>query len=269
MIDDRAAKLDYLTSVLRRLEDLYLGIGNVFGPPIVTAKDGIAFFRYRQHSDSLLCFLKGIKLLSTLNAALVLRRSGYAHEVNALCRMADDFINEIVFMIVPRQGDKLSRDQERFLAEFFQEEFADNQYVLGSNNPRDIVPRRKIFAAYAQALPPIINSSDACDTLTTIHKALSGYVHGAYPHIMEMYGGRFPRFHVRGLLNSSRELESEGQLISYIYRCIMVSELVARKLGLTDTEKKIRAVLEEFETQLNCRPTEDPETLARRSKRPS
>ena len=44
-----------------------------------------------------------------------------------------------------------------------------------------------------------LNPSDAQSAMSTLHKAYSGYVHGAYPHIMELYGGNPARFHMAGM----------------------------------------------------------------------
>jgi len=54
-----------------------------------------------EHTDSLVCYLKGMKAVSTLNASLVLLKSGFTQEVGALCRMVDDACNEILFLIKP------------------------------------------------------------------------------------------------------------------------------------------------------------------------
>jgi hypothetical protein len=225
------------------------------------------WFRYEKQSDCVLCFLKGVKLVSTLNAALILLRQGYTQEVGALCRMADDFFYEIMFLMKPLDGDKPSKDQQRFFEEFFQEEFEDPDHPLGSRQARDNVPRRKIFAAFRHLAKEELNPSDAQTTVATIHGTFSGYVHGAYPHIMEMYEGRSQRFQMSGMLNTSRETEWRGQLLMYVYRAIMASELVSRKLGLKDVERSLREVFVEYETKLALRSNSDPEALIRKFKK--
>ncbi|MCX8502210.1 MAG: hypothetical protein ORO03_11075 [Alphaproteobacteria bacterium] len=257
---------DYIAATLGRLEAQYHAMTTAFEPPIIVKDGSMAWFRYEKQSDVLLCFLKGVKLVSTLNAALVLLRQGYALEVGALCRMADDFCFEIMFMIKTLDGDKPSKDQERFFHEFFQEEFENPDHPLSSSQIRDSVPRRKIFAAFGQLAKEELNPSDAQTTLMTIHRTFSGYVHGAYPHIMEMYEGKSARFRMSGMSNTRREAEWRVQLTMYVYRAIMASELVSRKLGLKDIERSIRELLVEYETQLELRGKADPETVIRKFK---
>ena len=61
--------------------------------------------------------------------------------------------------------------------------------------------------------------------------------------------------------------EWEYQLITYVYRTIMATEVISRKLGLPDSEKSIRSLLVEYETVLKCKPTESAEAILRRAKK--
>ena len=257
----------YLRSVLERLEQQYRIMAIQFGPPAVVTQGSELSYRYPKQSDALLCFLKGVKLVSTLNAALVLLHHGYVHEVAALCRMVDDFWNEILFMIQTLDGDKLNKDQERFLADFFQEEFEDVEDPLGSSQKRETVPRRKIFAAVAQLGSQHVNPFDGQSAAAIIHRTLSGYTHGAYPHIMELYDGNPPRVHMTGMPGTPQEEVWRQQLIGYIHRGIMVSERVSKKLGLKETQGHLQTLLFEFERKLGIVPELDADKLLREIKR--
>lgn len=257
---------DFLASTLEKLEVHYHQMGSAIDPPIRAKVGNHMFFRHEQQSDVLLCYLKGVKLVSTLNAALVLFRHGYAQEVGALCRMADDFFFEIMFFLKPLGENAPSKDQQRMFDDFFREEFENPDDPLGTGIDRDNVPRRKINAAFGHIAKDELNPHDAQHTASTVHKALSGYVHGAYPHIMEMYGGNPAYFHISGMLGTPRMIEWEDQLITYVYRAIMATEVISRKMGLPDSEKSIRSLLVEYETALNCKPTESAEAILRRAK---
>lgn len=257
---------NFFSSVLRRLENEYQVMSAAFDQPQLVLLKGIPLYRYKTHSIELLCFLKGVKLMSTMKAATVLLRTGFVQEIGILCRVADDCWNDIIFMMVPRAENKLSNDQERYFVEFFQEEFSDPTNPLATRNKRDTVSRKAIHAAFAKSVEDILNPSDAQRVNAVIHGGFSGYVHGAYPHIMELYGGLPPKFHLRGMLNTPREYEWLRQIIEQLYRSIMVTELVSRKLGLQQVEKSIRALLVEFETTLGCKSDSDPETQMRKAK---
>lgn len=258
---------DFLESTLAKLEGHYHQMGRAIEAPIRAKVGNQVFFRHQQYSDVLLCYLKGVKLVSTLNAALVLFRRGYVQEIGALCRMADDFFFEIMFFIKPLGTDAPSKDQQRMFDDFFREEFEDPDDPLGSAKDRDNVPRRKINAAFGQIAKDELNPHDAQHTVSTVHKAFSGYVHGAYPHIMETYGGYPPRFHMSGMLGTPRMAEWADQLVTYVYRAIMATEIISRRLALLDSEKEIRSLLVEYETRLNCKPTESAEVMLRRAKK--
>jgi len=262
---------DYFVSVLQRLEQQYHKMASHFGAPvpqrIITKQVEGFWFRYSVQSDTLLCFLKGVKLISTLNAALLLLRAGYVQECGALFRIASDCYTDILFFLLPRDGDKTSKDQDRFFEEFFQEEFEDPAYPLGTNQKRDNVPRKTIFASFGSLVKGHVNPSDAQSTLLTLHKAFSGYVHGAYPHIMELYGGAPARFHMSGMENTPKQVEMATHFLTELYRAIMATELVAMKLGLNEIRKAIRALLVEYETKLSLKSTESPESLVRKAKK--
>lgn len=237
----------YLDSRLSDLEALYHEMAGAIRPPVFVDVGGYMAWRYETRSESLACFLKGVKIVSTLNASMVLLRSGYAQEIGALCRMIDDYCNEVFFLLKPQDGNSFSKDQVQFLEDFFQEEFDNPTNPLGSTQKRANVPVRKIHATFGKIAKSELNPSDVQELLHTTHQAFSGYVHGAYPHIMEMFGG--PRPHLRGMHGTPRVDEWRGQLIGYVYRAIMVSIFAARKLGLDEIERKMRQLLEKFENE--------------------
>jgi hypothetical protein len=241
----------YLENTLSVLGAIYREMAAKIQAPVFADVGGYRAWRYQNLSESLACFLKGVKVVSTLNGSMVLLRAGYAQEIGALCRMIDDYCNEIFFLLMPQDGENFSKEQMQFLNDFFQEEFDKPTNPLGSTQKRVNVPIRKIHATFGKLAKTEINPSDAQELLRTTHKAFSGYVHGAYPHIMEMFGGTQPN--LNGMLGTPRVDEWRGQLIGYVYRALMVSVFVARKLGLNETETKARGLLEKFEKDTGCK----------------
>lgn len=244
----------YLESTLSTLEALYHEMADVIHPPIFIDVGGYMAWRYETLTESLACFLKGAKVISTLNASMVLLRSGYTQEIGALCRMIDDYCNEVFFLLKPQDGEDFSKHQIQFLEDFFQEEFDKPTNPLGSTQKRVNVPVKNIHATFAKIATSELNPSDAQELLRTTHQAFSGYVHGAYPHIMEMFGGSRPNLH--GMLGTPRVDEWRGQLFGFVHRAIMVSVFVARKLGLDEIENKIRQLLEKFENETGSKSAE-------------
>lgn len=246
---------DYLSETLQRLENFYAQMDKATGNLLFRNVGPYMQFRHETFTESLACYLKGIKTISTLNDCLVLLRHGYAQEVGALCRMADDFCNEIFFLLQPQgESGNFSNDQIRFLENFYKEEFDKPADPLRSTQKREPVAVKKIHATFGKLAAGELNSLDAQELLRTTHQAFSGYVHGAYPHIMEMCGGNPPHYHVSGMLDTPRIEEWRGQLTGYVQRLIIASVFVARKLGVADLEAPLRSLLEEFEKATGTEP---------------
>lgn len=246
---------DHLDGALQRLEATYAEMGMSTGNVLFRDLGPYRQFRHETLTESLACYLKGIKSISTLKACLILLKSGHTQEIGALCRMVDDFCNEIFFLLTPQGEDgSFSKDQIQFLESFFQEELDQPGDPLASTQKRATVQVKKIHATCAKLVGPELNLSDAQELLRTRQQALSGYVHGAYPHIMEMYGGDPPHFHMSGMLGSPRIDEWRQQLVGYVYRVSMASVFVARKLGLEEIEKRLRLFLNEFEVATGTAP---------------
>jgi hypothetical protein len=267
--EEIASVLFGLEDALERLAHLYREL-QVFIPTI-NFQGEVPYKAFRvnddEHTDSLACYLKGVKAISTLNASLVLLKSGYTQEVGALCRMVDEACNEILFLIKPEDGNALSKSQEQFLDSFYQEEFNDFKDILKAHNPRHTVPSQKIHASIAKTMAASINPSDGQAMTSVVQKTLSGYIHGAYPQIMEMYGGNPPHFHMLGMLGTPRITEWLSQVISYVDKLIIISILVARKLGALGIEKLIKDLQSEFEIKFSTRSNLSPKDMIRAAKK--
>ncbi|MGA2225711.1 MAG: hypothetical protein ABSH41_14845 [Syntrophobacteraceae bacterium] len=257
----------YLEDTLIALGAIYHEMAAKIEAPMFVDVGGYRAWRYLNLSEALACFLKGVKVVSTLNASMVLLRAGFVQEIGALCRMVDDYCNEIFFLLLPQDAEKYSKDQIQFLEDFFQEEFDKPTNPLAATQKRVNVPARKVHATFGKLTKTELDPADTQEMLRTTHQALSGYVHGAYPHIMEMFGGVKP--HLNGMLGTPRMDEWRRQLIGYTYRALMVSVLVARKLGLDETDRKVRKLLEEFETGTGSKPAQTAADMLRKMKKRS
>jgi hypothetical protein len=83
--------------------------------------------------------------------------------------------------------------------------------------------------------------------MQTIHKTYSGYIHGASPYLMEMYGGTPARFHMSGMRRSPLWQDHADDLWNYIYRGILSFGMVAKAFGDGKLFSQIRAYADEFE----------------------
>lgn len=67
------------------------------------------------------------------------------------------------------------------------------------------------------------------------------------PHIMDMYGGNPPKFHMRGMRGTERHREHRADLWNYFYRSIISSAFAAKAFGDEALFAKIHEFTREFE----------------------
>ncbi|MFZ5930612.1 MAG: hypothetical protein ACOY15_05290 [Pseudomonadota bacterium] len=248
MLDVFIHEINYQKSLIERLEAIYHPIhaSEWLKPPVWD--NDIMKFRYEEQSHLLLMFLKGIRYLSLLNAAMTLFEKGHCQEMYILCRCMDEaFEDALLFTVPPGENGELSRIQQTALDEFYQEEFED-YFAAGpdlKNIKRHRTPREKIRKEIDSGAPEQIPALK--DTVTMIHKTFSGYVHGAYPHIMELYGGNPARYHIRGMRETPRVIEAKDQLTMNIYRGILFGRLAAKCLGMGEHDEQLVLLRNEME----------------------
>jgi hypothetical protein len=222
--------LRVLHTVVDQLCDVVDRLGSSFPPPaIVPMGDGfVDRHDPRVRSNGLACYLKAVKICSTLNGALVLLQSGHVQEAFALGRVTQDQVEDIHFLVRPRGDDGgLSERQKTALDEFFQEEFTDSKDPVGTSQERDRVGRDKIRAAIHSA-PAMDDPSTAQKIGKALYRVFSGYLHGAYVHIMELHSDRPGHYHMRGT-PGTRLTEAIDYIPNFVFQAILaVEELVDR-----------------------------------------
>lgn len=239
------AELDYCAHLLERH----------FPRPRLISGPRLHAYRHAadERTDLLAAHLKCLRAVSALNSSLVLLDYGQIQDVYALCRIIDEQQEDVAFLSADLGEDgKPSQDQVRFLNEFYQEEFRDDVALLDSSVERDRVPRKKIRAALARTPMPNTNPSDLGSTTRLVFNTFSGFVHGAYVHIMEQYNGASyltkPSGHPR--IN-----ECAAALADYIYRACAATVMVAIRCQDKDVEQRLRAAMDAFAAVTGCLPS--------------
>jgi hypothetical protein len=232
-MDDQKAKFyETLLDLLALTHnDLLPSLGSMVLVDIGPAK----CWRFEELNELTACFLKNVKCVSTLYGILSLLKAGHAQEANALIRIVGDCANEVLYLLTPKgENGEYDKNQMKFLNDFFQEEFNRPHDPLGSEQKRDQVGIAKIHAGFGKMLGEILNPHDAAEMARTEHKTFSGYIHGAYPHIMEMTGGPTVGFRMKDMLGTPRIDEAEQQFITYLHRATMNTVALIRKSGAGD-----------------------------------
>ncbi len=224
-------------------------------------------FRYQNETVEVAIVQKCARMVSGLNASLVLLRSGYVQELGALFRMLDEFNEDILFLCQAIQTGETTELHKKYLKAFYQEEFDNPSNALLSKQNRPTVQRKKIHAAISRIPGQELNQSDNKELHRTLSQAYSGYVHGASVHIMEMYGGNPPKFHISGMLGTPRIAEFTNNTWDYFYRGLITIMMVA----LTFKQKNMLRQLYEFrdyiEKKSHRTEWDHPEVLVKRAKR--
>lgn len=246
-----AASVEQLAEFISQFECLVHRLSRHFERPTFVEVNGHPEFRHMERNDLLLSFLKCVRAASSLNASVVLLRSGYVQEVGALCRCVDEFCEDVLFLATPLgENGTYSTDQNRLVEEFYQEEFPEDPGPLMQPQARNRVPRDKVRAGIARIDGMPINRHDATQLHRALGRTFSGYVHGAYVHIMEMYGGpslEQCRYHTSGMLGTPRIEQHTDLLANYVYRFAISAEVVARRCEDGEVITELEAARLRFE----------------------
>lgn len=232
-------------------------------PPIrVPYQDGFQY-RYGKRTPQIVVVQKMARIITGLQSMMALLRDGHYQEVGALWRMLDEFRDDVFFMSEAVRTGEVTPLHERFMNEFFQEEF-DNEIPIKSTQKRDRIARDQIQAAIARVAHSPMNPSDTQELYGTLAKANSGYIHGASEHILDMYDGS--RYQVRGLLGTPRQATCEETAWSYFHRSLVTVMYAAMSFRKDDLVKELYVFRERFEREWGRTDWEPPEKSMRKLK---
>ena len=254
---DHNKNISLFQKCLRDLSVVISEIEGHFPPPKYVKICAQPQFRFSESSVYHVAFLKAVRMVSGLNACLCMLKDGYYQEIMVVLRTIDDFFSDILFILENSEHGKISESQNRFIKDFFKEEFANPANPLENSERRSTVPRKKIWASVARQIGQYANPSDAQKILQVTNDAFSGYVHGAYPHIMELYGGRPPHFHVNGVVGSPRIQTCIKQISFYLHRTILAIGVLTKRLGLVKLSDRIHDIRDCFENGIDYKIIKD------------
>jgi len=205
-------------------------------PAFTRMSFGMAF-RYNEKDIYQAIIQKLARAQSAVRAAYVLLKNGYCQEQAILHRVIDETNEDIIFLVYAVTNDSITDLHKRFLEAFWEEEIDESGTMIDSKQKRPMIPRKKIRAYIAKIEGNILDPSRSIELSRTISSTYSGYVHGASPQIMDMYGGNPPQFHTKGLLGTPRMDAYADDLWNYMYRTFLSHLLVAKALGAEEHVK--------------------------------
>ena len=242
-----------LQKILDRLCEIVDALSTSFPlPHIIPKGDGfVARHHPRDRNNGLACYLKAIKICSTLNGALALLEKGYVQEAYALARVSQDQVDDIHFLGRPRgEAGSLSEQQKRALDEFFQEEFTDAANPVATSQDRDRVPRDKVRAAVHRDSE---DPSRMQEISRALYRVFSGYVHGAYDHIMELYSDASGRYDYRGTF--AHVADAIDYFPNFLFQASLAFEDLVDRSSRDDLLPRIKALRKEIAAEFDVLPS--------------
>lgn len=218
----------------------------LFNNPVMVKESGISCYRFENTDSLLFQVLKCIRIVSGLNASVVLIETGYVQEVGVLIRTIHEFIHDIEFIQAGHEQSFLNEKQQEMVNLFFSASMKTTDDFLSTMKKNPTVARGKIYPTVARDLSPE-NPHRIQHTMKAIEETYSGYVHGSYPHVMELYYGGSNSFCLKGMVRTPRTAEWIEYLALCVHPALNVFIGIARYAKLMDTAEELRMMRTKFE----------------------
>ena len=230
--------LNLIKGCVELLERAVVIFDDEIGKPEFIREIGRERFRYQKPSSQIFQVLKSVRVASAYNACLCLLRQGYCQETCALIRMVFEFLHDMEFIAESYLKGGVSGRQQEMLALFFKEDLPDPEEFMSRHNKRPTVPRRKVYAEVARGLSPE-NPDRTQRLIRLLEESYSGYVHAAYPHIMELYVGGVWRFSINGMAGTPRQFQALRAVVRSLSQALNQFAKLAIQFGKVELFKEL------------------------------
>ena len=200
-------------------------------------------FRYGRPDVRHFCLIKAVRVVSALNAALELSRSGFAQEIAVLMRTLIECTTHIEFVLSGSQVDgTLIPEADKYIRAFF----ADYMRGDAADVKRAQVRQGSVHEVLGKELDRMREENEraverasvpAAVRYSNVYLEFSNYVHAKYPEVMDLYGGTPGHFHVRGMRGTPKDAENLQTLDTFIGTASTTLRLVVSYLKLHDLVK--------------------------------
>lgn len=239
-----------INSILSEMEEHFHSLHTVIEKPEYIKISNRNVFRYKNKTVNISMIQLMARIISGLSSANLLIENGLTQECNVLYRTLDEFQENITFLSKALLDNNITPLHQKYLDNFFEEEFDNVDSAFHSTQKRDLIPRDKIRAFIANIDENPVNPSDTQKNLETIDKFYSGFVHGTSTHIMDMYSDNPSKYLVRGLSEESPSVTvAQRDFEEYLYRSIFSMLTIALSFNETEVYEKISSLRYEFESQ--------------------
>jgi hypothetical protein len=190
-------------------------------------------FRYAKPDHRHFCLLRAARVVSGLNASIVLARGSYPQEIGVLGRTVHEFMRQMEAVATQVEQDGRLSGQ---LADFIDAYFADDKR---GNGPQKRAPlsEKYVNELLGASLDEFADRSaadwsSAADKLHNISFIHANYVHGRYPESMDLYGGHAGHFHMNGMSGTPKDAENIALVDALITSALLCFVRLAQGLNL-------------------------------------
>lgn len=239
-----------IDNILLEMEGYFHSLHTVIEKPEYIKISDRNVFRYKNKTVNIAMIQLMARILSGLKSANLLIENGLIQECNVLYRTLDEFQENIIFLSKALIDNDVTPLHQRYLDNFFEEEFDNVDSAFHSTQKRDLIPRDKIRAFIANMDENQVNRSDAQKNLETIDKFYSGFVHGTSIHIIDMYSDNPSKYSVSGLSEESPSVTvAQRDFEEYLYRSIFSMLTIALSFNETEIYNRILSLRYNFESK--------------------
>jgi hypothetical protein len=227
-----------IRAAIELLEEALMHFVNHIGSPDFIDDPDAPRFRYASPTLLVFIMLRAVRVVSGLNALVVLLRAGFTQEMGVLIRTISEFLTDIGFAEDALTSPTPTHDQLRLAELYFTDEGESTEELLARQRQPERISRKKMVAGEARIVSPE-NPFRLQQLKQSEENVFSDYVHGAYPRVMEMYEGGTKRFLVQGMAETPMILIWRRQIALYVHRALNDFASVAHGIGLLDLDKRL------------------------------
>lgn len=236
--------------VMQWFEAAIAALETMIPPPAFgKAADGERELKFLEQTLEQALVLKLARYVSSLQAALILSKSGFLVEVGALQRILDEVSEDITFLALACHAVELDEIHKDYLKAFWEDE---PTFVDFSRKPRKrfMPPRDKIQAHIERSSNDGKENHRSLSAAKYMSRNYSGYVHSAAPHVMLLVHPETLKLQVSGISYRPLRIEIDESLKHHIYRGVVAVAMTAKALDHKqlhlDAMKIHRQMFDEF-----------------------
>lgn len=189
-------------------------------PTVVQFRDHPAY-RFVERTPQQMILLKFARQVSGLYALDTLILNRHTQEAGVIMRTLDEIAEDTQCISLALINDAWGPIHDKMMSFFWQEEYDDISKPAKSL-PRGMVDRKSI-RAWTMRMGGITNTSLADEAGRTIHRSMSGYVHAAASHIMDLYTIFPPHFALKRMSDPVMLSGYVDLTVTYMYRGLVSS----------------------------------------------